>query len=139
MKIGSLLTASAHADLFISQYVEGAATTKRLRLPIKFGDSSMNLDGYSIREISERQRIMGATLPGWPRPAQEVTSHSSASDGIKASLHHTSINANHKRINCRWASTDATKAHDAVGRCYGPKQNTLLTVERAITNTFGDV
>ncbi len=57
--IGSLLTTSAHADLFISQYVEGGSYNKAVEIANN-GDSHINLDGYSLAKSANGNGSRGA-------------------------------------------------------------------------------
>ncbi|WP_424213423.1 lamin tail domain-containing protein, partial [Vibrio echinoideorum] len=59
--ICSLLTASAHADLFISHYVEGGSYNKAVEIANN-GDNSINLDGYSLDKSANGNGSWGATL-----------------------------------------------------------------------------
>ncbi|MEZ8230399.1 ExeM/NucH family extracellular endonuclease [Vibrio splendidus] len=117
--IGSLLTASAHADLFISQYVEGGSYNKAVEIANN-GDNSMNLDGYSLAKSANGNGSWGATLPldGHVLAPGEVlvVAHTSASDEIKAvaDILNASI-ANHNGDDPLAILNSDNSVHDIVG------------------------
>ncbi|WP_235869358.1 lamin tail domain-containing protein [Veronia nyctiphanis] len=86
LAVSASMSATAHADVLFTEYVEGSSNNKAVEITNQ-GDQAVNLSGWAIElafnkntNLSSRVPLDGVLAPG----DSLVVSHASASDSIKA-------------------------------------------------------